>query len=282
MSYTEKRPSYPKTTEAAWYVLKDFISPLDCSERTGGSVYPMNKNWLLAEIFSGNKKYRPEYMSKRKLHQHLTQQSTLCYRSKHNGTHTEGYGISDKQAQNLSFANELNINNKIVRHDHMNIILLGIDIDGHHKEPDVLEVQNWIKNTYFEESYWEPSSNYTGRHGYLKLAYPVNTSLNHVLYIISELFTLLNRKRELSGYKAPVDIPCGLPSTISYVDKDPYLDVRNKDEYPYSSRYSLSHHSSNNSENGSNCKNNVVDNENNNSLLPDCSVYTFNFPNLLF
>ena len=225
----KKKRHFPKETEAAWFVLKNFIHPLDCSERYMKAVIPMNGNEVLSCILSGREKYSPNYMTKNKLHLHLLRKTIYYFRTKYNAVHTEGYGSSDKQAQNLPFAHDLNITHKLTKYDSQNIILAGIDIDAHNNETDALEVQNWIQSNYFKQSYWEPSSNYSGRHGYIKIAYPTDINLNSVISSLKELFTLLNKKREQSGFQAPVDIPCGLPSTIALTDENPYPDIENDD-----------------------------------------------------
>ena len=78
---------YPSEVEAAWYALKEFFHPLDCSEKginftrdhDGNiikevpGIFPMNKNYILASILAGEDTYRPTYMVKAKLYQHLLQ-----------------------------------------------------------------------------------------------------------------------------------------------------------------------------------------------------------------
>ena len=228
---TTPRMIYSKEVEAAWYVLKNFINPLDCAEKVETSVYPMNINAKLACIYSGYKwdststekdPYRPSYFSKSRLNGHLKKRKTYYYRSQHNAIYTEGYGSSDEQAQNLIFAKEFNITHKVQKHDHIMIMLLGIDIDAHNGEKDVSKVENWLRNDYFNNSYWEPSTGGRGSHGYVKIAYRSDCSRSYILSCITELFKLFDMKRELLGFEASVDKPCGLFSTISLSNKNPY------------------------------------------------------------
>jgi hypothetical protein len=51
------------------------------------------------------------------------------------------------------------------------------------------------------------------RSGYIKLAYPDHLPLDTVKQTLSDLFKLLEQKRELMGYKASIDDPCGLPAS---------------------------------------------------------------------
>ena len=235
----EKRNHYSKEIEAVWYTLKDFIHPLDCSYKgfnpvtddTGqvievvSGVYPMNRNYVLASVLSGSSIFRPSYMTKSKLHLHLIQQKTYYYRSKYDAIHSEGYGSSDKQAINLDFSEDLGILSSRQKYEgQYNILLLGIDIDTHHGEPDAQDVENWLKSEYFKESYWEPSSGLKGRHGYVKVAYPCDTGISEVTDTFEELFKLLDTLRERKNFLAPIDLPCGLPSQVTLVDTNPYQD----------------------------------------------------------
>lgn len=233
----KKRKHYSKEIEAAWYTLKDFIHPLDCSYKgfnpvtdeegqvieVVSGVYPMNRNYVLASVLSGSSLFRPSYMSKSKLHLHLIQQKTYYYRSKYDAIHSEGYGSSDKQALNLEFSEELRIRSSRKKYeDKYNILLLGIDIDTHHGEPDAMDVEKWLRSEYFKESYWEPSSGLKGRHGYVKVAYPYDTRISEISDTFEELFKLLDTLRKQKNYLAPIDPPCGLPSQVILVDTNPY------------------------------------------------------------
>lgn len=236
--------NYPKEVEAAWYVLKPFFHPLDCAEKNTYSiqdpqgdgtiiksgVYPINVNYVLASILSGDTRYRPRYMTKSKLAQHLSQIKTYYYRSDYQAIYSKGYGSHENQALKLPFAHDLGINSKRMYYpDTYYIMLVGIDIDAHHGETDSVSVEQWLK-TYFPETYWEPSSSYTGRHGYLKLAYPCDVSIGTVIHSLEFLFSLLDKKRIILGFQSSLDVPCGLPSTLSLVDEYPYLNEELKDQ----------------------------------------------------
>jgi len=192
---------------------------------TISGVYPLNKNFILASVLSGNSSFKPSYMTKRNMYLHLTQQETYYYRCKYNAVHSEGYGSSATQAANLTFSGDLGvITSKKSYKGQYHVLLLGVDIDAHDGETDAQAVENWLKKSYFEQSYWEPSSNFAGRHGYIKVAYPCNTHISDVITTFKELFTLLNSKRNQSGFQASLDIPCGLPSLISLVNENPYTE----------------------------------------------------------
>ncbi len=216
------REKYSIEVEAAWYTLRDFMHPLDASEANDKRPIPLNTNATLAKVLSKRRTVRPEYMTKWKFRNHLSQIFTFYYRSRHNGTHGEGYGRSDKQAQNLPFAKHLNITHKRKHWTDMYVLLVGVDIDGHNGEKDAKKVGEWLKKEYFQESYWEPSTHFKGRHGYIKLAYPATAPLQNVVRIIKDLFKLIDKTREQLGFQAPVDQPCGLPSSVTFVDEDPY------------------------------------------------------------
>ena len=158
-----RNEKFSKEIEAAWYVLKEFINPLDCSEKFINRVIPLNYNLILASILSGNSTFKACYFSKIKLKAHMIRSMTYYYRSSYKAVHTEGYGAHDIQAQRLSFAEELNITHKVKKYEGAHVILVGIDIDAHNNEQDVMKVENWLKTDIFKESYWEPSSNLKGR-----------------------------------------------------------------------------------------------------------------------
>jgi hypothetical protein len=237
------RNSFSKEVEAAWYVLKPFFHPLDCAEQSTYSiqdpqgngtkvksgVYPLNVNYVLASILSGDNRYRPQYMTKSKLAQHLNQIKTYYYRSAYQAIYSKGYGSHANQALKLPFAQDLGITSKRISYpDTYYIMLVGIDIDAHHGELDSLAVEQWLK-TYFPESYWEPSSSFTGRHGYLKLAYPCNLGLSTIIRSLKFLFSLLDQKRISLGFQSSIDVPCGLPSTLTLVPEYPYIEEELED-----------------------------------------------------
>jgi hypothetical protein len=232
------RRSFTKEIEAAWYVLKPFFHPLDCAEKNTYSiqdpqgdgtiiksgVYPLNVNYVLASILSGDNRYRPSYMTKAKLAQHLNQIKTYYYRSAYQSIYSIGYGSHQNQALKLPFAQDLGVTSKRIPYPGgFYILLVGIDIDAHHGETDSLTVEEWLK-TIFPESYWEPSSSFTGRHGYFKLAYPCTVSISSVIHSLKFLFSLLDQKRQLLGFQSTIDVPCGLPSTLTLVPEYPYVE----------------------------------------------------------
>ena len=238
-----KKKTYSKDIEAAWYALKNFIHPLDCSykgeypitdpdgqvKEIKYGVYPLNRNYVLASVLSGSSIFRPSYFSKSKLNQHLTRQDTYYYRSKYDGIHTEGYGSSEKQALNLEFSDDLGIISPRKKYEgKYYILLLGIDIDTHNGEPDAIEVENWLRSDYFPESYWEPSSGLKGRHGYVKVGIPCNIYLSDVISTFEEIFKYLDDFRKQKNYQAPIDPPCGLPSQVKFVNTNPYIEEMNE------------------------------------------------------
>lgn len=208
---------YPPETEAAWYVVKEFISPLLCSYKYFGAM-PFNTNEVLNHHFSGTGVFQPYRYGKGKYHLHLFQAQDHYFRSSYNSKHFTGYHRSDSIAQNSVINEILSVTTKREEYDGYYVILCKIDIDGHNGEKDCEQVAIWLNNTYFKQSYWEPSTSFTGRHGYTKIAIPIGTPLEEVHRIFNQLFELLDIKRQITGYKAPVDMPCGLPSIVTWDD----------------------------------------------------------------
>lgn len=220
---------YPKTTLAAWYVLHEFLSETECSEQYNEVPIPLNLQVVLQHSFSGTKFYgylptrekvyfylRIFHFSKSRLHEHLRGKTTCYYRSERRQIHSIGYGNSEKQAQSLLFAKDLEITTKRTSYPDYYVMLGAIDIDAHNGETDAETVKNWIQTQYLHDTYWEKSTHGLGRHGYYKLAYPEKMDLNEVIQILHDVHTLLDQKRILSGYQCKIDVPCGLPSQYSY------------------------------------------------------------------
>lgn len=240
---------YPKTTLAARYVLHEFLSEMECSEQYEGIPIPLNLQVVLKHSFSGTKfyGYLPSgekvyfhlqifHFTKSLLHDHLRGKTTCYYRSKRRQIHSIGYGNTDKQAQSLLFAKDLEITTRRISYPEYYVLLGGTDIDAHNGETDAEKVKNWVKTQYLHDTYWEKSTHGKGRHGYYKLAYPKWMDLNEVIQILQEVHTLLDQKRILSGYQCKIDVPCGLPSLYSYDSSigiseinlgDIYLDYQN-------------------------------------------------------
>ena len=214
-----KKPKeiFPKETEAAWFVLKEFIDPLTCSEKHNGTPLPMNKQVALEHLYSGTTIYKnitesktitynliTYNFSKGRLHDHLTQETVYYYRSKRCAKHAEGYGGWDSQALKLPFSEELDICHKRHEYDKFYVLLDGLDVDAHNGETDAEAVGNWIKRDYLHDTYWEPSTGGKGRHGYYIVAYPKYLSLVYVKEILTEVHKLLNMKREQLGFESKV------------------------------------------------------------------------------
>jgi hypothetical protein len=211
-----KKIIYPKEVEAAWYVMKELIDPFNCSVQHDKKAIPMYYKDVLRHHYSGTKVFKLFGFSKAHLAVHLAKSETYYYRSKPYAAHFTGYGSSDKQTQSLSFAKELNIMTKRKRLYGAYVLLLGIDIDAHNNEPDVDKLADWLQTNYFPDSYWEPSTNEKGKHGYVKVAYKDCWNLEDVKLLIEELFDLLQLKIKKAGFIANIDIPCGLPVLLSY------------------------------------------------------------------
>ncbi len=208
---------YSKETEAAWYAVSEFIDPMNCSTEYEGRAIQINYNEVLCHVLSKTRVFAPFTYSKAKYERHILQWEDHYYRSKPKARHRKGYGNSDKQAQALVFAEELGVQSKKSTYDHTYyIVLLAIDIDAHNDEKDAQRVADWLKTEYFHSSYWEPSTHFNGRHGYLKLAYPDHLPLSEVAAILENLFRLLDLKRKSLRFSSSIDHPCGLPAQFTW------------------------------------------------------------------
>lgn len=226
--------SYSRTTELAWYVLKEFISDLECNENHEGVPIPNNLKAVLQHCYSNTRFYgylgkkRLKFylkvfpFSKTSLHKHLSGKTTYYYRSKRKQPHQIGYGSTDKQAQEKTFLKELGIYSKRITYEGYYVILVGVDIDAHNDETDAEDVKNWIHTDYIRDSYWEKSTHGKGRHGYYKLAYPKWMKIENIEKILTEVHELLNQKRETLGFQCTVDQPCGFPTQFSF---DPDVEL---------------------------------------------------------
>ena len=137
-----RRRVYPMETEAAWYVLKEFVDPLECLDKRLGTISPLNTNEVLCHVYSRTKLYTPYHFSKKRLHDHLEQTDTYYYRSKRNSRHKIGYGRSARQALALPFSNYLGITERVRTYGRYYVLLVGLDVDGHNGERDILAVQD--------------------------------------------------------------------------------------------------------------------------------------------
>lgn len=216
MSPYKQRKTYPPETEAGWYVIKEFISLLLCSYKSDNGALPFNPNEVLNHHFSKTGVFELNRYSKAKYHRHICQIENHYYRSNHNSRHTTGFHRSDKIAQQSILYKILDISIKKTKYGDYYVILCMIDIDGHQGENDCEKVAQWLNTTYFHQSYWEPSTSFTGQHGYIKIAIPLTTPIEEVHTTLTTLFKYLDIKRVLSGFSAPIDIPCGLPSIVSW------------------------------------------------------------------
>ncbi|MBW8039247.1 MAG: hypothetical protein FVQ85_04535 [Planctomycetes bacterium] len=212
----KKHKEYPQETEAAWFVIKEFVAPLLCSFKINKSAIPFNTNELLNHHFSGTGVFTSYFYGKGKYHLHIFQVENHYFRCNYNAKHSTGYHRADKIAQKSVLNNILGINTKREDYDGYYVILCKVDIDGHNEEKDCNKVAIWLNTTHFKQSYWEPSTSFSGKHGYIKIAIPIGTPLEEVHNILNRLFKILDIKRELLGYKAPIDSPCGLPSIVTW------------------------------------------------------------------
>lgn len=243
MGQHKKKKIYPLETEAGWYVVKEFIGPLLCSYKSGIGPIPFNTNEMLNHHFSGTGVFTPYWYGKGKYHLHIFQVEDHYYRSPYNARHFTGYHRSDKIAKNTVLFEALGISTKRKEFDGYYVILCKVDIDGHNGEKDCEQVAMWLNTTYFKQSYWEPSTSFTGKHGYIKIAIPIGTPLTEVHTTLIQLFQLIDIQRQLKSYSAPIDVPCGLPSIvtwdntletprnlpkISYTEYKDYCSLRNR------------------------------------------------------
>lgn len=217
---------YKRLTNMAWYALSPFIHPLDCSQRYGELVIAQNDNSSLESIYNGDLtpeglKLRPYYFSKMRLEMHLCGAATYYYRSKPFSPARIGYGGYEKAHQKLDFAQEMGITGKCQKSEDTCVMLLGIDIDAKHDEPDVAEVCQMLLGL-FPGSYFEPSTGGSGIHLYVKTIYSSSLrrtqyhTVKHIHDICTDLGAVLERLRLDAGYQAPIDKVRSHPSLLSY------------------------------------------------------------------
>jgi hypothetical protein len=213
-----KHRTYSKETEAGWYAIREFVDFNNCATEYDGKPVPMNFKEVQCHLYSKTKILEPFTYSKKLYNDHLRQYANHYYRSKFQARHSVGYQRSDKQAQNAIFAKDLGITSKKKTYSPDThpyyILLLGFDIDCHNGETDAQNIAEWLKSTYFDQSYWEPSTHFNGRHGYVKLGFPDYLDLDTIKNNLTELFELLDQKRISMGFQAKIDPPCGLPASF--------------------------------------------------------------------
>lgn len=217
---------YKRLTNMAWYALQPFVNTLDCSQRYGELVIAQNDNSSLESIFNGDLtpeglKLRPYYFGKFRLEMHLSGAATYYYRSKAFSPARTGYGGYEKAHKKLDFAQEMGISGKCQKSNDTCVMLLGIDIDAKHDEPDAAEVSQMLLEL-FPGSYHEPSTGGNGIHFYLKTFYDTALrqtqyqTVKHVHDICTDLGAVLERLRLDAGYQAPIDKVRSHPSLLSY------------------------------------------------------------------
>ena len=217
----KKKKKYIVETELANYVLSEFLDPLAGANKYNGSPIPYNFNEVLNHIYSKTGIFEhPFSFTKNKLQNHLLQVEDHYFRSKRDGIHKVGYGGHDKDV--LAILNKyLGITKEAYKKYSdvgLHVILLKFDHDGHNDEKDSSKVQDWLISEHFEDTHKEPSTSLSGEHGYLKVAYPSDLSIEYVCSVIKQVFALLDKKRELLGFSSPIDVPCGLPNLINWDD----------------------------------------------------------------
>jgi len=243
-----KRETYAKEIEAAWYAVIGFISPFDyviryTDENGEKQIVTANPNCVLASLISKNSLLKPIAITKSMFPHHFNRDVILFYKSLPNAKLTTGYGKYDKEALALSFSAELEITKKKTIDPKYHVLLIGIDIDCHNGEWHVREVEALIKK-YLPNTYWEDSTNGKGRHGYLKIKFLKSFGvMDEISNFLEKLFAKLNELKNLHGYEAPIDEPVGLPYKLELLDHNPYeknwttLFLKSDKEYKFLGKF---------------------------------------------
>jgi len=222
------KKTYSKEIEATWYALSRFISTFDYviryTNKDGNlQISTPNPNCVLA---SHNSKYgllRPQAITKSMFIEHFNRDVIIFYKSDTNAKLTTGYGRYDKDALTLSFSAELKITTKKTTDPQYYVLLIGIDIDCHNGELHVHEVEELMKK-YLPNTYWEDSTNGSGRHGYFKIKFLNSFGvLKEISNSIKKLFSQLKKLKNLYEYEAQIDDPAGLPYISELVETNPYI-----------------------------------------------------------
>jgi hypothetical protein len=224
-----KRITYSKEIEAAWYAVIRFISPFDyvlryIDKNDQKQIVTANPNCVLAARMSKFDLFRPFAIDKSMLQEHFNRNTIIFYKSAPNSKLSIGYGRYDKNALSLSFSADLGVTSKRTTDKRYFVLLIGIDIDCHNGERHVHEVEELIKK-YLPDSYWEDSTNGKGRHGYLKIKF-INSFgvIETISNSLTKLLSKLNELKNLYRYEANVDEPAGLPYKLELKDENPYID----------------------------------------------------------
>ena len=220
--------------EIAWRLLLPFIHVADCNVQTAffntrtneWDTYrgPMNRRETFTDLING-RPVRASYFTRKCFQEHTIGISRYFYRSRYNARYSTGFGGYAHAYKDLPFdADRFGLKGKKITDPATAILLLGLDIDAHDGEQDVHKTLNMLLE-FFPGSYFEPSTNGTGIHLYLKFKYPIDRcgsshgTLRYVFDLCADLGRLLDRERLDRGYDAPLDRIRGLPTLIT-LDRD--------------------------------------------------------------
>ena len=219
--------------EAAWQLLRPFISPIDCNvfwqfkdargEAVSG-IRPLNFNTTMNALLNGEA-VRLAYFTKQNFFKPCRGEAKYYYRSRWNGFAGTGYGSHANAWRKLNCdAKRFALDGKRVTSKNIALILLGFDVDCHHGELDVQKTTDLILGL-FPGSYYEPSTNGQGTHLYVKLFYDINTkgshhlTLDHIAKRCTAVGVAIEALRLSKGFDAPLDGIRGLPTQIGF-DRD--------------------------------------------------------------
>ena len=242
------RKSYPPEIEAAWFALSPFINPIDCAKKMpDDSVIPFNTNVVLEHLLNKDpvikvpvagkgykyeidpifgKKVRPHGFSKECLAQHYLEGVKHYATSRYDSHPSIG-------SRRRSLGSEVLYGEQALPPFQLSKetlwILVGFDVDAHHGEWDSPVVISRILRTH-PGLYTEPATR--GYHGYMKLEWQDERvchsgyNLYDVMNTMAEYFQMLRDDLVATGLTSKLDIPLGMPFTVSYDSNGNWEDRR--------------------------------------------------------
>jgi len=237
LSHDAVHPSISPTSseEAAWQLLRAFISAIDCNVfwkfqdvdgRVLTGIRPLNLNVTMNALLNGER-VKLAYLTKKRFVQHCRGNDKYYYRSKWNAYASIGYGSHDNAWRKLNFdARCFALDERKFTSKDIALLLLGFDVDCHHGERDVQKTTDLILSL-FPGSYHEASTNSLGCHLFVKLYYNSRTcmgshyaTLNYLQSLCKNIADGIECRRIHLGYDAALDGIRGLPTLIGFETQD--------------------------------------------------------------
>jgi len=206
----------PELIEIVWAMLSRYINGIDCTVCRSGAFFHMNSNQVLEQLY--NREIPPKEVwksvSRVTPKDYSDMVSPLSYRTFHYRSNwTKSWKTGYHKCRKNPSAEILGMGFRTETHDHIKMILLGIDIDCHNGEEDRDACLELVHRVY-PGAYHERSTSGTGYHVYVRVAVPAGTNLGRVYKILEYYNQKLQDMRSQEGVQAKIDSNCGLPTRI--------------------------------------------------------------------